>query len=279
VGVGPLNLSLDPAWRKRKITKLLAGQRSDGGFGVHPYSKWTGSHWRLVSLVELGVSSNDRAAHAAAEDVLRWIAAPSKPLILDGRERRHASMEGNAVAVCCRLGMAKDPRVRHLVDVLLSAQWPDGGWNCDRIPQASHSSFHESVAPIWGLVEYHRATGDRGALESANRAGELLLGHHIYVSSTSRQPIHAEWTHIHWPHYWHYDFFHGLRAVALLGRLADPRASEALAYLRSLRHGDGTWRTGGRRYWNLPGRAVSAEVVDWGDAHEIVTPAAMAMLS
>ena len=28
---------------------LLAGQLPDGGFGNHPYSKWTGAHWRLIS--------------------------------------------------------------------------------------------------------------------------------------------------------------------------------------------------------------------------------------
>jgi hypothetical protein len=259
------------------ITKLLAGQRADGGFGVHPYSKWTGSHWRLVSLVELGVSSRNRAAHAAADDVLRWIASPSKPLVLDGRERRHASMEGNALAVCCRLGMAKDRRVRHLVDVLLAAQWPDGGWNCDRRPQASHSSFHESLAPIWGLVEYHSATGDRDARDSAHRAGELMLSHHVYLSSTSGKPIQPEWTHVHWPHYWHYDFFHGLRAIAMLGRLDDPRAAEARDHLRSLQRPDETWGVGGRRYWRMTGR-FGVEVVDWGDAHQIVTPNALAMV-
>ncbi len=37
------------------VKKLLSGQRADGGFGVHPYQKWTGAHWRLVSLVELGI--------------------------------------------------------------------------------------------------------------------------------------------------------------------------------------------------------------------------------
>jgi len=261
------------------IGQLLDGQRSDGSFGVHPYSKWTGSHWRLVSLVELGVSGTDRAARAGADDVLRWIAAPSKPLIIDGRERRHASMEGNALAVCCRLGMARDRRVRHLVDVLLTAQWADGGWNCDRKSNAHRSSFHESLAPIWGLVEYHRATGDSSALAAAQRAGELLLSHHVYLSTATGKPIHPEWTSIHWPHYWHYDFFHGLRAVAALGRLGDPRAADALALLRARRRPDGTWRATGRRYWRRPGGAESGvEVVDWGDAHEIVTPNALAMV-
>ncbi len=38
-----------------RVRALLDGQRADGGFGVHPYGKWQGAHWRLVSLVELSV--------------------------------------------------------------------------------------------------------------------------------------------------------------------------------------------------------------------------------
>jgi hypothetical protein len=255
VGVGPLKLDVDPVWRKRMIAGLLRGQRRDGGFGVHPYGKWTGAHWRLD-----------------------WIAAPSVAQVVAGKERRHASMEGNALAVCCRLGMARKKQVRHLVDVLLRAQWPDGGWNRDVSPSARRSSFHESLAPIWGLVEYHRATGDRDALDAAGRAGELLLNHRLYRSTTTGAPIHPEWERIHWPHYWHYDFFHGLRALALLGRLHDPRAADAIALLHARRRGDGSWRAGGHRYWHKPGAGSQAEAVDWGDGHKIVTPAALAML-
>ncbi len=255
------------------IEGLLSGQRPDGSFGVHPYSKWTGAHWRLVSLVELGVPRSSLAARAAAGTVLDWIAAPSDPIVVRGRERRHASMEGNALAVCCRLGLARDPRVRRVVDVLLRSQWTDGGWNCDRDPAAHRSSFHESLAPIWGLVEYHRATGDTDSLVAANRGGDLLLDHHIFRARRTGRVIQSEWLHIHWPHYWHYDFFHGLRAIAMLGRIRDSRAAEARALLLSRRMPDGTWRADGRRYWR-----GATEAVNWGDAQLVVTAAALAML-
>ena len=259
------------------IAGLLSGQRRDGSFGVHPYNKWKGSHWRLVSLVELGVPKTSRAACAAADDVLAWIAEPSKPVVIAGRERRHASMEGNALAVCCRLGMARDARASHLVEVLLRSQWPDGGWNCDPRPEARRSSLHESLAPIWGLVEYHRATGNEAAFRAAERAAEVLLAHRLFRSRSTGKVIHAEWLHIHWPHYWHYDYFHGLRAIGLVGRLSDPRASEALELLRSVKRPDGTWRAGGHKYWRSLGTS-NVEAVDWGDAHQVVTPIALGIL-
>jgi hypothetical protein len=259
------------------IAGLLEGQQPDGSFGVHPYRKWNGAHWRLISLVELGIPPKNRAARAAAKTVLDWIAAPSEPLVIAGKERRHASMEGNALAVCCRVGMAHSLRVRHLVDVLLRSQWPDGGWNCDENPDARRSSFHETLGPIWGLVEYHRATADGRARKAARRAGELLLDHGLFRSMTDREVIDREWLDIHWPNYWHYDFFHGLRAIARLGLLSDARADEALEMLASLRRPDGTWRASGQRYWRARGES-GVEVVDWGDAHEIVTAAALAML-
>jgi hypothetical protein len=256
------------------IGGLLKGQRADGTFDAQHYSKWKGAHWRLVSLVELGVPSTNRAARAAATDVLDWIARPGHTApVIKGLERRHASIEGNALAVGCRLGLARSWRAGFLVEVLLRSQWPDGGWNCDRDPKAHRSSFHESLAPIWGLFEYHRATGDADALTAARRGVELLLEHRLFRSTKTGDVIHPEWMYIHWPHYWHYDYFHGLRAVARLGLLSDPRCDDARQLLVQQRRPDRTWGASGRRYWR-----PTTEAVDWGDAHQIITPAAKALV-
>jgi hypothetical protein len=137
-----------------KVRSLLAGQRPDGGFGVNVYGKWGGAHWRLVSLVELGVPAGEPRCLAAAETVLAWLTGRGhrdRIQVIGGLTRRCASQEGNALAVCCRLGLADDPRVRLLAESLVEWQWPDGGWNCDKKATGYRSSFNESLPPMWGL--------------------------------------------------------------------------------------------------------------------------------
>src|SRR5688572_24336174 len=59
--------------RGPRVRALLAGQQRDGSFGTHPYAKWQGAHWRLVSLVELGIPAGHPKALRALEGVLRWL--------------------------------------------------------------------------------------------------------------------------------------------------------------------------------------------------------------
>ena len=114
----------------------------------HPYKKWQGAHWRLVSLVELGVTQADDRIVRAVDSVLNWLLNPRrKTPRVAGRHRQCASKDGNALLVCCRLGMQADPRVIELATRLTAWQWPDGGWNGDPRPPVTHSSFHESLAP------------------------------------------------------------------------------------------------------------------------------------
>ncbi len=262
---------------------LLEGQQADGGFGCHPYRKWTGAHWRLVSLIELGLPARDPRGLAAAEQVLVWLGGDdcrSHIKALDGRVRVHASMEGNALAVCCRIGMARDPRVQRMARDLIEWQWPDGGWNCDLRPAASHSSFHESLSPMWGLTEFALATNDELARTAAGRAGELLLRHHIFKSHRTGEVGNPAWLRLRYPAYWHYDVMQALLKLIPLGLITDPRAADALDLVERKRRADGTWAVDGT-YWRRGAAGSGIDVADWGSAgpNEMLTLNALRVLT
>ncbi len=260
----------DEIARGPRVSALLKGQRRDGGFGVHPYQKWTGAFWRLVSLIELEAPRSDPRMRRAASQVLDWLDSGPISNIVNGRSRIHASIPGNAIAVCSRLGMAGDKRVLHLVDVLLETQWPDGGWNCDQKPEASHSSFYESLATLWGLTEYSKATGNTDASGAAGRAAELFLEHRLFRSTASGDVINNEWLKLHYPLYWHYDILQSLVVLSRAEKLSDPRTKQALDIIESKRDRQGLWRSQGY-YWrpmtstrSPRSDAPRKEVVDWG---------------
>jgi len=279
---------------------LLDGQQADGGFGVHPYQKWTGAHWRLVSLVELGIAQGFRPGVRATDLVLKWLLGEAHvhnvPRI-NGLYRRCASQEGNALAVCSRLGLSNDPRVTQLAESLLEWQWPDGGWNCDRKEEARHSSFNESLSTLWGLVEYYRATADKRVAESMEKAAEFFLRHRLFRSCRTgevRQPetFHSKvyrsthsFTELHYPLYWHYDILQALTILHRAGKLGDSRTQEAIDLVESKRGDDGRWRPEGY-YWSLkrktrPKLAVSnVEIVNWGrkEPNEFITLNALRIL-
>ena len=282
-----------------RVRALLDGQQNDGGFGVHPYQKWTGAHWRLVSLVELGITGENRQAVKATRLVLKWLLSESHlhniPKIND-RYRRCASQEGNALAVCSRLGMVDDPRVVRLAESLVEWQWPDGGWNCDRKANAWHSSFNESLSTLWGRTEFHRAGGGAGSLTAAEKASEFFLKHHLFRScrtgevrppETFHSKVHRAihpWTTLHFPLYWHYDILQALVVLSRVGKLGDSRTKDALDLIIAKRDNDGFWRPEAY-YWAMrrkPTRVKvsNVDVVDWGrnGPNEFITLNALRVL-
>jgi hypothetical protein len=241
--------------REELVAQLL--EFPDG----HPYAKWTGTHWRLVQIADSGLEVPADRLAAGVEAELTWLAPglePDRVLRVAGRVRRHGSIEGNALYALSRLGHADDPRTRRLVDALLDWQWPDGGWNCDRHPEAWRSSFHESAIPALALATYAAVVGDPTARRAAERTAELLLAHRLFRSTTTADPIHPSWTVLHYPSYWHYDVLQGLRLLAAVDRLHDPRAADALDVVAAAR----------RSADGFAGRTWASQrqpaAVDWG---------------
>ena len=194
-------------------------------------------------------------------------------------------MKGNVLGVSSRLGLADDPRVGGIAESLTEWQWPDGGWNCDNSEEARHSSFYESLATLWGLAEYCRATRNQDSRKAVEKASEFFLRHHLFRSCTSEGIINPQWLKLHYPLYWHYDVLQALRVLQLAGNLKDSRTREALDIVESKRAKDGRWKPEGY-YWHSLRRIMSrkpvssAEVVDWGrdGPNEMITLNALRVL-
>ena len=93
-----------------KVQALLSGQQPDGGFGPDTYRKWTGAHWRLISLAELAAPSTEPRIRAAAERVLTWLLNQGRyrgrATVVDGLARVHACIDGNARRAARSAGLA-----------------------------------------------------------------------------------------------------------------------------------------------------------------------------
>jgi NADPH-dependent FMN reductase len=138
------------------------------------YRKWSGGHWVLITLADIGYPPGDPNIDALAERVMQtWLApryyaefdtrtAPYKeeavPL-MNGRYRRCGSQHGGALLAAITLDVQAAATDR-LVERLLHWQWPDGGWNCSRNLSAASSSVYETLLPMRGLAAYATAHGD-----------------------------------------------------------------------------------------------------------------------
>jgi hypothetical protein len=260
---------------RRVRRALVSGLSKD--YGVHAYGKWQGAFWRLISLVDLGVPLGHKGAVKAAEATLDWVASPTRlaeirKRTIDGRVRRCASQEGQALRGALAAGLRGDPRVDVLAEELIETQWPDGGWNCDRRPAVTHSSFNETWGPLLGLAAY-------GATDAVERGAEFVLLHGVVFSHRTGKPAKDVFLNVRFPAFWHYDLLAGLRTLEAAGALDDPRAARALDLLEEKRRDDGTWRSEGK-WWKRPGSAGSnVEAVDWGDAaNEVLTEQARSVL-
>lgn len=269
VGVLGADEESAPARRARaevRESPLARALLSGWDRGGRPYKKWNGAHWILSLLADLGYPPGEAALRPLMEETYQaWLGQAHEKHIrlIAGRMRRCASQEGNAVWSSLHLGLA-DGRTDELVARLLGWQWPDGGWNCDKRPEADTSSFMETLIPLRALALYGRVSGDSRAAAAAGRAAEVFLSRRLFRRRGDGQVIDPHFVRLHYPAYWHYDILFGLKVMAEAGFLADPRCAEALDLLESKRLPDGGFPA--EESFSRPARPeVSGySPVDWG---------------
>jgi hypothetical protein len=263
-----------------RIKRLLSPGGRDGRM-PGGYSKFTGAHWVLADLADNGYPPGDPELIPLRDQVYelwldprrtrervidreaaRYKSRPGVPII-EGRARRCASQEGNALYATLALGVA-DERADELAANLVRWQWPDGGWNCDRKTSAHTSSFHETLLPLRGLVWHAKVTGSRASLKAAKRAAEFLLQRRLFKRRTDGSIIRGEFLKLRYPHYWHYDILIALKVMVEGGFIDDPRCRDALELLQSKELPGGGWRAEGKHYRLVDEPANGGSLADWG---------------
>jgi hypothetical protein len=225
----------------QRVKKLLSERTNEGKIPFHPYGKWYGAHWVLATLADIGYPEGDESLMPLAEQVLYcWLSNEhtGRIPIMQTRARRCASQESNALYSLLTLGLG-DERVDRLAANLIKWQWPDGGWNCDKKPEAINSSFHESVIGVRALALHGKLRNNKASSKAAERAGEIFLKRRLFRRQSDNAVMNKRFMLLHYPCYWHYDILFGLKVLAEAGLIGERRCTEALDYLESKRLDDG----------------------------------------
>jgi hypothetical protein len=183
--------------------------------------------------------------------------------IMQGRYRRCASQQGYALFFLLKLGLVND-RIDDLVERLLHWRWPDGGWNCDKEPAASKSTFIHTIHSMRGLHLYGTRSRSKAALAAARKASEIFLSRQLFKRRSDGRVMKTEFVKLHYPLYWHYDILLGLRVLAETGHIRDARCNAALDLLESKQLPDGGWPAESRYYSVSDSIKLGADWVDWG---------------
>lgn len=285
IGEDPLSPSIRSLQMEIKqsdlVAELLNGRDASGRIAAPPsvYSKWQGAHWIMATLADIGYPPGDMGL-APIRDQLQehWLsptyycefAAGSRAAayqgtgvpVMQSRHRRCASQQSNALWSILKLGLSNE-LTHDFAERLLHWQWPDGGWNCDKNPDATHSSFMESILPLRALALYGTITNSQRALDGAKRASEIFLKRNLFTRQRDGSTMRKEFMYLHYPLYWHYDILHGLKVMTEAGFIDDPRCEKALDLLVSKRLPDGGWPAE-KKYYRAPAGNPGNELVDWG---------------
>ncbi|HEU5474916.1 MAG TPA: hypothetical protein VFV67_30100 [Actinophytocola sp.] len=224
--------------------RLLAHRDSTGRWTPRLHGqKWISTTYTLLLLRQLGLPPDDPRARESCRLFL------DEGLWRDGginvtvtQRRSETCVTGIALGLLSWFGVT-DPRRERLVDYLLRAQMPDGGWNCQRDHGAAHGSFHTTANVLDGLCDYADANGSRRGetLEAEARGREFLLAHRLYRSHRTGAVVDPRMLRLTFPPRWRYDVLRGLDYFRAANASRDARLEDAIGVILSRRGRDGRW--------------------------------------
>lgn len=230
--------TLETGW----AAELLSRQGRDGEW---PKGRWTDSVWTLLLLVACGLPEGHPSARAPVKRLLDRFMPPGEAV--DGAflvKRVDLCHLGFWLGLGAHV-LGDDPRLSGLGEAVLSAQFEDGGWNCQmrNYPARRHSSFNTTFNVLENLriAAAQGAIGERVFQEAEPRAIEFMLAHRLYRSDKTEEVVADRFTHLTYPWHWHYTVLRGLDYLRLTAAIGDERLDDSIQLLRDQRKPNGRW--------------------------------------
>jgi hypothetical protein len=224
------------------VAELLRRQGDDGEW---PEGRWTASTWTLLLLMACGVPEGHPSARAPIKRLLGRFMPPGEDVDPAFLLRR---------VDLCHLGfwlglaayfLPGDTRLRPLAEAVVSAQYEDGGWNCQMrtYPNRLHSSFNTTFNVLENLrIAAKRGVAPEGAFKTAEtQAIEFMLAHRLYRSDKTGEVITERFAHLTYPWHWHYTVLRALDYLQLTHAIHDERLDDPIRLLLAQRRPNGRW--------------------------------------
>ncbi len=229
--------------------RFLKRQNDDGHWGMTFYQpKWTSTHYTLLDLKNLGIPPTNRQARRAIQMIfdevigsdggVNYLRSPKAK-----EKDSDVCVNGMFVNFASYFGMT-NPQLYGIIDLLLSLQVKNGGWNCEWFHGATHSSLHTTISVLEGLLEFRRAENDYRKKEiqkAEKRAIEFILEHQLCKSHRTGAIIDKKMLMLSYPCRWRYDILRALDYFQA-GRIPfDERMRFAVEVLLKKQRRDGKW--------------------------------------
>jgi hypothetical protein len=231
------------------VHNLLQKQADNWIWGNGLYSpKWISSTYTLLLLKRLNLLQDNTKAINGAQVLL------DQGLNKDGGinfsktiDNSETCITGLVLSICSYFNL-NDKKIFNLIDYLLKEQMEDGGWNCQKINGAVHSSFHTTINVLEGLLDYKNKYQYKinKIKEAENKAHEFLLKHKLYKSDKTDKIIDRKFTYLSFPPRWYYDILRVMDYFYNYNKEYDLRMGDALRLIIKKKNQKNRWPSQGK---------------------------------
>jgi hypothetical protein len=226
--------------------KFLSFRNYDGHWGLGFYqTKWISTHYTLVDLKNLSTPNQNKDIEITLNKIIKENKGP------DGGINPAKSLSQSDVCIC---GMflnyasyfgTSENDLQSIVDLIISLQMMDGGFNCQSNRKgATHSSLHSTLCVIEGILEYSQS-GYKYRLKELQKAEEesrqFILDHRLFKSDRTGETIDDRMLMLSYPSRWKYDILRALDYFQFAGVKFDNRMTDALNVLIKKQRTDKKW--------------------------------------